>query len=647
MLLSLLACSNPSVPEPGPTVVVLVIDGVRTDEITSTSVSDLTGVTGEESAPHLWSEVAPEGTVVRALRNTGVTITAPAHAALLVGQDVAYGNFPTQDGPERYRPSLPTLFDEASAAGVKGLLVANTPLLAGLEKSLYPGVNGGEWRYIDALNADDASPINDSAVARRVRDAIDSGARLIVANLHNADAAGHYSPEGAYEAGAAQAEEIAADIWGWLGRTHPELADHLLFAVVADHGRHRTGEDDYWRNHGDACAGCREIPLFLAGAEVEAGTELSGGYRLLDLTPTIAAHLGIDAPWAQGLPLVEAAPDLDATVRSGEIDVATSGGLVATQVWLTDRDERSAVEVDGVTLAGGALGAGGPSVLDGTWRFACLRELVDLGETMPWTPRCFVEEDGWTDVGFPTDEVSPVFRAVLVERRKLVWAAWADNPHQVADHVNPVGLGIASWNEGGWSEKLRVEAEFPTDPALVPTDSGLVAAFGASLGDPDYRYTRRVRAVTFTAKAGVATAGKSTDFELENLLGDERRVELPALSAQADHVALAMVGIDNDTTLIAAVTSEDAGTTWSEPVALPDGGSILVHLAPAWDGDRVVWGVLDGDEARLCRAALGDATAECVDVGSPRLQSFSVQDGVATVIRDGGVAAWERATVTW
>jgi hypothetical protein len=49
----------------------------------------------------------------------------------------------------------------------------------------------------------------------------------------------------------------------------------------------------------------------------------------------------------------------------------------------------------------------------------------------------------------------------------------------------------------------------------------------------------------------------------------------------------------------------------------------------------------------LCRAAPGDAEPACVDIGSPRLQSFSVAGGAGTVVRDAGEAAWESAPVEW
>jgi hypothetical protein len=124
-------------------------------------------------------------------------------------------------------------------------------------------------------------------------------------------------------------------------------------------------------------------------------------------------------------------------------------------------------------------------------------------------------------------------------------------------------------------------------------------------------------------------------------------VEHPALTATGDTVKVAMIGIGTAETIVAAAASTDGGNTFTDPVALPDGGDPLPHLSPAWDGDRVVWGALVDGEAMLCRAAPGDADADCRDLGSPRLDSFTVANGVATAVIDTGTAQWARTTVTW
>jgi hypothetical protein len=259
--------------------------------------------------------------------------------------------------------------------------------------------------------------------------------------------------------------------------------------------------------------------------------------------------------------------------------------------------------------------------------------------------RCQVDTgSGWTDAGFAEDEGGPLFHPALVVGGSLVWAAWADNPHGTTDlRGDTVGLSLASWSrDSAWSEATVSTGHFPTDPALVATPAGLVAAFGTSLGNPDYRYTRRVRVVPFQVAGPTAVAQATTDFAR-----DQARIELPALSASGNTVYLAMIAIEVGAVDVEASTSKDGGTTWTEVTRLPSEGRALPHLAPAWDGGQIVWAAWGERESELCRATPGAVTAECVNVGSARIQSFAVHAGTATVIRDGRVAAWEAAEVAW
>jgi hypothetical protein len=638
---------------------VIVVDGVRTDELSDTRPSDLTGVPGVEMAANLWATVAPEATTIRALLNTGVTITAPAHAALLVGRPETYANFAMDgtNGAGLYRPELPTLFEEARAQLALGeqdaLLLTNTPLLEGLTASLYPEMGeGARWVEVAGADGDAGPPATDTMVLDALRAEIDAGPpRLVVVNLHDVDRAGHFGAEGEYPADVYAADAAVADLWTWIRTAHPDYAASLLFVVTADHGRHRPALEEAWRSHGDACDGCREVPLFVVGGGAAAGAELEGDYTQLDLTPTLAAWLGVTAPWAEGLPLDDALAGLDGVVRSGEIDLATSGSLVATQAWRADRAARSEVHAGGdVVSTPGVFGAEAPTVLAGaTSDFASFRELVDETDSRPWVPRCMTRTGtgAWASIGFPSAEVNPYWKAALAEHADRLWAAWPDNPNAAGDDGS-VGLAVASWTAEGWSPTVLSTGYFPTDAALVGTVDVLVAAFTTSREDPYSRYTRFVRVVPLAVdEAGAATALPPTDFKLAELLGAGARVEHAALAADGDHVRVAMLGIADTVDIVAAATSANGGRTWSNPVALPEAGSPLLHLAPAWDGTDVVWGALVDGAAELCRARPGDAVADCIDLGSPRLQSFVVHDGVATVVRDAGAAEWETATVRW
>ncbi len=624
-------------PAPPTRALVLVVDGVRTDELCTTTPSDVTGISGEEMAPGLWATVAPDGVVSRNALATGATITAPAHAALLTGRPEAYANLAMDGGPGLYRPLLPTLFEAVRELGVGAdevVLAANTQLLEGLTHSVR-SEDGATWALVpDPADASTAS--DDAGVLDAVRRRIDAGPpRLLVVNLHDVDRAGHHADAPEYPSRVTDVDAEIARLWTWIRAEHPAYAASLLFVVTADHGRHRPGGGEAWRNHGDACLGCRELPLFLVGGGALAGTELDVAPIAADLTPTLAAHLGVTMPWATGLPL------LGGAARTGEIALSRSGGLVATQVWRADPLARSEIVVDGAVVSTpGTLAAESPTVLDGAVDVACWRELAEVDDALPWVPRCAVRDGGWTDIGFPVDEVGPFWEVALVERDGAVWAAWPENPQGAAEAAG-TGLALASWTAAaGWSAPLLVAGDFPTDVALASTDDGLVAAFGTNLPDPGGRHTRRVRIVAFTVTAGVAADTGATD-----LAEDGARVELGALAAGDGYVRAAMVILDEHGARIAATSGD--GRTFGAPVTVPSPGVPAAHLAPAWDGDEVVWVAEDAGDSLLCRATPGDADARCVSVGSPRVDSFVVTPGGATVIRDTSTATWARAEVTW
>ncbi|MDP2317179.1 MAG: alkaline phosphatase family protein [Pseudomonadota bacterium] len=656
-------CTSERAPHP-PSVMVLVLDGVRTDEFTRVETSDLTGMSGEAYAAETWATLGVRGTVVRAALNQGATTTAPAHAALVSGRPETFANFPVDDarGPGLYRPELPTIFEAARASLGLGeadvVLLGNTELLSPVTSSLAPGFGEGA-RYDLVIDPEAGEPANDDAP---VIDAIDAlldthPPRLLVVNLHDADRAGHNGDGDAYANGVLALDGLLADFWTRLQEEHPAYAESLLLIVTADHGRHRHDEDEGWHSHGDACTGCREVPLMLVGG-TRAGLELDAPVSLLDIAPTVAAHLGVPLPWGEGLPITEAFVDLVATARAGDIDLVSSGTHAAGQRWLDERTARSEVWLDGdVVSTPGTYAAEAPTLVDGPdGARVCFRELDLLADAgfLPWRARCLAEpadgeEGAWVEMGFLDEEVGPFFRAALVEREGRTWAAWPTNPHSSTDvgEESGVGLTLAAWEpETGWTDRSWARAIFPTDVALVATTRGLVAAVGTSLGDPDYRYTRRVRVVPVLLGDAVHVE-EAVDLTLDSLLGAETRVEHAALAAEGDLVRVAMVGHSAATVVVAASTSADGGRTWTDAVALPVGGAPLPHLAPAWDGTFVVWGVAGTDGAALCRATLDDTDPACVDIGSDRLQSFSVRDGVATVVRDDGVGSWGTAVVTW
>lgn len=661
-LLLLLGCQGcRSTPETSePSAIIMVLDGVRTEEFTSTWLSDITGQSGEDFAANVWDNLMPDATVVRTAYNPGVTITAPGHATLLTGHQEAFANFPVTDGDVGlYQTVYPTVFEEAysqlALSEADMPFVANTELLQPLTRSLYPGGGaGGAYHVILEPDGSGAPATDDNLVIDKIKTIFaEEPPRLMVVNLHDADRGGHYGTETEYPNDVAKQDRILSDFWDWLNKEQPEYTENLLWILVADHGRHRHEEDSGWRNHGDACTGCREVWMVLAGGAVNPGLALDGYYTHSDVTATVAAHLGIELPWGEGMAITEAIAGLNNVAPAGEVDVSASGGLVGVRRWTGDRDARSEVVVDDTVLSTpGIVQAEGPVVLDGETRdYACFREL-DLdpdADFWPWIERCLVDDGtGWEEIGFPDAEVSTFFRPALQEVDGVLYAAWGYNPDGIGEsgQDNIVGIRHSTWTpETGWSAPLRLSALYPTDPALLRVSGSTLVAAAVNLDPPDARYTRRVR---LWRASGSLT--EITEFTLPELLSGSVRVERPALGASDGVIRLAMLGMDLTQTVLAVVESADNGATWSAPVSLPLQGTPLPHLSPQWMGAELVWAAADpADEDasfQLCRAAVDATAATCIPAGG-RVDSFSVVDDRVVASVDDGAGTWTTVSLSW
>lgn len=650
LILALTACQRQNTtPETAEkSAMILVLDGVRSEEFTSDQrVSDLTGVTGQIYASETWSTLGPKMATLGAALNPGVTITAPGHSEMVTGRLEPYANFAVSDGPGLYRPEYPTLFEELRAqlalAGDQAVFLGNTELLQGEVQSIQPGSAAVAGEYTLLYDPDKPNaPINDDTpMVEAIESAIAADRpRLLVANFHDVDRAGHYGSGDAYIDDVKKLDGLLPDLWTWLGEHDPVYRDNLLIFITADHGRHRHDGDDGWHNHGDTCSGCREVPLMVLGAETPGGTDLEGNWTLLDLAPTIAAHVGFDMPWAQGLPIDEVVNG--GTARSGDVGLTADGAAWVHH--LADDFARNEVVVDDtvVSTQGAMFAEGVQAGTAGAARWACWRELETVAELYwPWVGTCSIDSGtGWVDAGFPEDMVGPNWEPLFIERSGTLWAVYNNNPDGIGElgAENQVGIRLRSWSAtGGWQDAFASPQYFPTNPAAVATSTGLLTAFGTNLGGDDARYTRRVRVLPFDV-AGAAW-GTGVDVDLADIL-DEARVERPALRGGNGVYQLAVIGTTETGSVIAVLSSDDGGLTWTGATIVST-DPVLPHLSPQWDGEDLVWAARGSSgQAELCRKA-PDADAVCVDVGSERLDSYSASAG--TVVIDAGVAEWVRA----
>ncbi len=662
---SAVACTgrgSPVVSTPAePSVMILVLDGVRSEEFTSDSrVSDLTGETGEAYASQTWATLGPHMATLRAATNAGVTITAGGHAQMVTSRLDPYANFPESDGPGLYRPEYPTIFEELRGQlgldSTQAQFLGNTELLQGEVQSIQPGsadVAGAYTLLYDPSKPN--APINDDTpMATAVENAVKTDRpRLLVANFHDVDRAGHYGAGNAYIDDVKKLDGLLPQLWDWLGKNDPGYRDNLLLIITADHGRHRHDEDNGWHNHGDSCNGCRQIPLMILGPGVTPGAELAGNWTLLDFAPTLAAHLGIDLPWAQGLPIDEVVSN--GLTRSGDVGLSADG--TAWTHYLDDDFARDQVVVDGAVVstegamfAEGVRAAGIVTNTGGSaGRYACWREL-NIDETQlywPWSPSCRIDTgSGFVDSGFAETEVGLNWAPTVVQSGSTLWAVYNHNPDGIGElgNSNEVGLRAASWSPTtGWGTPVQSPQLFPTDPVAIPTATGLLAAVGTNLDGDSARNTRRVRVLPLIVRSDGATAswGPAVDIDLADVL-DSARVERPALHQRSDGtIELAVVATTATENVVALLQSTDGGASFG-PATIVSTDPALPQLSPQFSGDDLLWAALSpSGDSELC--TLHGATATCKDVRSARLDSYSALTSAAII--DTGTAEWAKTSL--
>lgn len=629
---------------------ITVLDGVRVDEFTSTYASSLTGVSGEEWASEVWDQMVPHGTVVRSVYNSGITVTAASHAAMMTSRVVAFANC-SADAISSYRPEFPTIFEEFRKKTELGeddvQMFGNTFFLGALPSSIQPGYgNGASWEML-VSDEDTSQPVgNDTPVLNAIEAAIDAGPpRLMVVNFHNADLLGHAGED--YPGGVQTQSRLLAELWAWLETYHADYAEQLLWVIASDHGRHRAGD---WNNHGDSCAGCRETPLVLMGGAVLGGVESTETMLHTDIAPTVASWLGVEMPYADGLVRNDLVPAAMTPSRAGEREVSASGECVAFRRLLSDFAHRSEVVVNGSVVSSPlALDAEAPVVYDGdTADYLFFRELTVDSSAIdwPWVPHMMRNQGGtWTDIGFPISTFSAFSHPVITESQGRLFVGWANNPDGESHDYTDIGVYMGTWTEAeGWNVNFYT-TNFPMDPSIVWTPSGslIAAATSIYIGEGNY-FWRRVQLWRAEADELVLLA----TFQLEDMLEANIRVERPALTTNGEVVSLAMLGMDDDESSVFVVQSSDGGRTWGSTIEMPDLGDPLPHVTPVWDGETLIWGVYtDAGGAAVCRAVPGSLTGECMDLESPRLDSFSLTPGGMLAAVDIGVGQWEIQEKLW
>ncbi|MFT4976693.1 MAG: hypothetical protein ACI8S6_002598 [Myxococcota bacterium] len=655
-------------------VVVLVMDGTRIEESLARietldkDYSDAAEGSVSDILPEIRASLLGQGTNITPGYVTDVTLTSPAHVTFFTGTRRPYGTAPIQDADDaQYRPELPTLFELVrSARGVDGdktIILSNTVHLLDLHQSLYPDTRDlpGDNIFVTGANGE-APSTDDTELLDLTQEHLEDGAELIVVNLHQIDRVGHNSPAG-YASAATLVDSPIVALWEWIQQPDGSLRDHTVLAIVADHGRNRTGDlSTPWKGHGDDCTGCREIPLFLVGAGIKQGGILETPHTLEDVSRTLAWLMGVEHPYATGLIISDALTDETPPPQlSGPAQVHTSGDLVAYHRWRDDPNVRSEIVVDGEVLSGAdAFQIEAPRVLQGPDAdYVCWREIVirTSEERWPWEARCQVRTTGgsWTDIGFAEPRVIPTFRPDLAlddEGRLVIgYAAFNEDYDPAASSAKATIPRLIRWSEGAdWEVIVDPDytGYYPIHASTVIDGATTWVAVSRGADESNSRYTRNIEINRFrwsnpdsqdwTTEAVTATTNDG---------GTYRRHEHPAMMMLDGALHLAFHGYDEEGIALLVMEGNPEAQSWSAPVAL-DEGRVLSHISPVWSVDGVLsWARLSASSTvEVCSASAGSTDVTCVDTTYSYIESIAPAPGGGVLaVLSAGANSWELITV--
>jgi predicted AlkP superfamily pyrophosphatase or phosphodiesterase len=257
-------------PPPSPKVVIVSIDGLRSDAV-------------QQFIPPNLSALANKGAYTWRARTITPSNTLPSHASMLTGylparQGVTWDEYLPANGPIK----VPTIFLAARKAGLRSAMVAGKEKFNTFRDTAEMDVFVGGTRP----DAD----VADQAVAQ-----LYTGVDLLFVHLPDVDLSGHSTAwmSTTYKDRVAKADEA-------LGRIMRALPENTTLILTADHGGHGS-------RHGTNDSLDMSIPWIIAGPRIREAYALTGAISTMDTAATVGFILGLTLPIdLTGKPVLEA-----------------------------------------------------------------------------------------------------------------------------------------------------------------------------------------------------------------------------------------------------------------------------------------------------------------------------------------------------
>jgi hypothetical protein len=276
-------------------VVIVVIDGARYSE---TIGSEATYI------PNLWNTLKPQGAIYTNFYNNGTTLSIPGHAAILTG------NWEELPNDSSGRPSNPTIFEynrrQTASMGTDNYIIGGATKFNALTYS-----NHIDYGILYGASSNTNSFEGDLATYDSLMEIMDTyQPELLLVNFKEVDTKAHSGNFQEYLAAIQQVDSLILLLWQNIS-SDPFYMNNTTLIVTNDHGRH---DDDHggFTGHGDSCEGCRHIMLLTLGRYISPNQIITDTTQQIDITPTVAELLSIDAVFSAGINLLASNVSIEA-----------------------------------------------------------------------------------------------------------------------------------------------------------------------------------------------------------------------------------------------------------------------------------------------------------------------------------------------
>ncbi len=287
---SLLPAAEPAWRGAGRHVVVLVVDGPRWSE-----------TWGHQELRYIpeRAKLKSQGAWYANFQNTGWTYTNCGHTAITTG---FYEQIENQGNQLPAHPSWFQVWRELTGAPAEQTwIVSAKDKLHILADTVDPTWKGRAMPSHDCGNHGPGSGYRDDQPTQaRVLDVLKTHhPALVLVNYRGPDSQGHAANWNGYVEAIRETDRYVVEVWQSI-QADPAMRDRTNLFITNDHGRHVSGTQDDFVNHGCPCTGCRHIELLAMGPDIVPGAVIDQERNQIDLAATIAWLIGVELPGSTG-----------------------------------------------------------------------------------------------------------------------------------------------------------------------------------------------------------------------------------------------------------------------------------------------------------------------------------------------------------